>query len=227
MAALPDPFPDPVYHCAVSQDLFFLLIHPPPFALAVTSHRLTALAILSLFHLYLLLGSRPAVILAHGRACSSSLPLVIRPVNRCGAPLLEMGLKSYFAPRKGEDKQKTAAKTEVANEKPSEAGSDGLTPLESPRPAYMSGSSGSSPYGSRPNSLYRNSGMDQLSEIKCDIMVNWLHSQQEEKLWCAGEFEEGVVLKKARGQYACCPAELAEEPHGFLKAVEALNVRVS
>lgn len=138
-----------------------------------------------------------------------------------------MGLKSYFAPRKGEDKKKNAAKPDVSNEKAVEARPDSLPPLDSPRPAYLAGSSGSSPYGSRPNSLYRNSGMDQLSEIKCDVMVNWLHSQQEEKLWCAGEYEEGVVLKKARGSYACCPAELAEEPNGFLKAVEQLNVRVS
>ncbi|KAF4535497.1 putative glycosyl transferase family 2 protein [Lasiodiplodia theobromae] len=138
-----------------------------------------------------------------------------------------MGLKSYFAPRKGEDKKKNAAKPDVSNEKAVEARPDSLPPLDSPRPAYLAGSSGSSPYGSRPNSLYRNSGMDQLSEIKCDVMVNWLHSQQEEKLWCAGEYEEGVVLKKARGSYACCPAELAEEPNGFLKAVEQLNVRVA
>ncbi|KKY13398.1 putative glycosyl transferase family 2 [Diplodia seriata] len=137
-----------------------------------------------------------------------------------------MGLKSYFAPRKGEDK-KNAAKAVITNEKPAEARPDSLPPLDSPRPAYLAGSSGSSPYGSRPNSLYRSSGMDQLSEIKCDVMVNWLHSQQEEKLWCAGEYEEGVVLKKARGSYACCPAELAEEPNGFLKAIEQLNVRVA
>lgn len=139
-----------------------------------------------------------------------------------------MGLKSYFAPRKGEDKKKVAAKTEVTAEKPAESRPDVLPALDSPKPAYLAGSNSTSPYGSRPNSLYRNSaGMAELNDIKCDVMVNWLHSQQEEKLWCAGEYEEGVVLKKARGQYACCPAELAEEPSGFLKAVELLNVRVS
>jgi hypothetical protein len=57
-------------------------------------------------------------------------------------------------------------------------------------------------------------------------MVNWLHSQQEEKLWTTGEEEEGVMLKKSRGEYTCSPADLAEEADGFFAAVHGLNVKV-
>lgn len=69
--------------------------------------------------------------------------------------------------------------------------------------------------------------MEEINEIKCDVMVNWLHSQQEEKLWTTGEPEEGVVLKMSRGKYTCSPPDLADEPVGFFKAVETLNVRVA
>ena len=69
--------------------------------------------------------------------------------------------------------------------------------------------------------------MEEINEIKCDVMVNWLHSQQEEES-CGprSEPEEGVVLKMSRGKYTCSPPDLADEPVGFFKAVETLNVRV-
>lgn len=66
-----------------------------------------------------------------------------------------------------------------------------------------------------------------MNDLKCDVMVNWLYQQQMERLWTAGGIDEGVVLKKARGAYTCCPADITEEPYGFFKAVETLNVRVS
>lgn len=69
--------------------------------------------------------------------------------------------------------------------------------------------------------------MEEINDIKCDVMVNWLHSRQEEKLWTTGEGEEGVVLKKSRGQYTCAPADLAYESVGLFRAVQTLNVRVS
>ncbi|KAF2482839.1 glycosyl transferase family group 2-domain-containing protein [Neohortaea acidophila] len=58
-------------------------------------------------------------------------------------------------------------------------------------------------------------------------MVNWLYQQQMERLWTAGGADEGVVLKKARQAYTCCPADMIEHPSGFFKNVEALNVRVA
>ncbi|EME46198.1 hypothetical protein DOTSEDRAFT_101420, partial [Dothistroma septosporum NZE10] len=98
-------------------------------------------------------------------------------------------------------------------------------------PAPVSGTA--TPAWSRPASLYpsggdfRNSQTDDLNEIKCDVMVNWLYQQQMERLWTAGGIDEGVVLKKTRGQYTCCPGDIVDEPYGFFKAVETLNVRVA
>lgn len=86
---------------------------------------------------------------------------------------------------------------------------------------------------SRPNSQmfpagdFRNNAPEELRDIKCDVMVNWLYQQQMEMLWTAGAADEGVVLKKTRGNYTCCPPDLMEEPFGFFKSIEMLNVRVS
>ena len=90
---------------------------------------------------------------------------------------------------------------------------------------------GGSRGSSRPASLYpvgdfRNATVEEINDIKCEVMVNWLYSQQEEKLWTTGEEDEGVVLKKSRGMYTCSPADLADEQSGFFQAVQELNVKV-
>ncbi|KAL2353394.1 glycosyl transferase family group 2-domain-containing protein [Cryomyces antarcticus] len=69
--------------------------------------------------------------------------------------------------------------------------------------------------------------MEDINEIKSDVMVNWLYQQQMERLWTAGGHDEGVVLKKGRGAYTCCPSDIIDEPVGFFKAVQTLNVRVA
>lgn len=69
---------------------------------------------------------------------------------------------------------------------------------------------------------------EEMSDTRCEIMVSWLHQQQIERTWFDSRAnDEGVVLKKSKGEYACCPENLADEPEGFCKAVELLNVRVS
>jgi len=88
------------------------------------------------------------------------------------------------------------------------------------------GSIHESQLSSYPVGDFRNNEKDELRDIKCDVMVNWLYQQQMEMLWTAGAADEGVVLKKARGTYTCCPADVMEEPFGFFKAVEMLNVKV-
>ena len=84
---------------------------------------------------------------------------------------------------------------------------------------------------SRPASIYpmgdfRNSTVDEITDIKCDVMVNWLHQQQLEAMWASGGPGEGVVLKKTRENFTCCPNDLAGYRHDFFDAVRALNVRV-
>ena len=68
---------------------------------------------------------------------------------------------------------------------------------------------------------------DSQREIKCEVMVNWLHTKQEERLWTSGEPGEGVVLKRGKGQYVCCPGDLMEDNSLFFEMVAELNVRVS
>lgn len=128
-----------------------------------------------------------------------------------------MGLMGYLAPGKAAKKEAAAANADH-NEKsvaPSGTSTPGL-------------STGPSPWTSRPASLYpigdfRNAAQDEIIDIKCDIMVNHLHSEQMVSLWTAGGHDEGVVLKKSRGQYTCCPSDLDQEPAGFYKAVQSLS----
>ncbi|KAK4978475.1 hypothetical protein LTR66_010567 [Elasticomyces elasticus] len=127
-----------------------------------------------------------------------------------------MGFKDYFAPGKAKKN-----KTEIPV---------GMADLYSttPRPAFTGQST---PLGSVPASIYpdgdfRNATVGDINEIKCDVMVNWLYSQQMELLWTAGDHDEGVVLKKGQGAYTCCPSDLIDEHAGFFDAVQALNMRV-
>lgn len=144
-----------------------------------------------------------------------------------------MGLLGYLAPGKAAKKEaankEAAAQTEM-NEKsvaPSGTSTPGLYPSRVGTPGNES-----SPWASRPASLYpigdfRNAAQDEVLDIKCDMMVNHLYQQQMELLWTAGGHDEGIVLKKSRNQYTCCPSDLDQEPAGFSKAVQMLNVRVS
>ena len=56
-------------------------------------------------------------------------------------------------------------------------------------------------------------------------MVNYLHQQQLEKMWSNGGIEEGVMLKKARDEFACSPKDLRQQREGFFDAVKQLNVK--
>src|SRR5215471_21274749 len=78
-----------------------------------------------------------------------------------------------------------------------------------------------------PDGDFRNWEAHQVIEIKCDVMVNWLHGQQVENLWFQGDLGEGVVLKKRRDSYTSCPKVLMDERGGLYDAVRRLNVRVS
>lgn len=150
-----------------------------------------------------------------------------------------MGIGGYFAPGRGSNRNSgQSVKTTQQIEKPVDVQP---SPPQSPWQShfntggvpslYGSPMNGGSRNSSRPGSIYpvgdfRNSSMEEVNDIKCEVMVNWLHSQQEEKLWTSGEEEEGVVLKKSRGMYTCSPADLAEEQAGFFQAVQTLNVKV-
>ena len=56
-------------------------------------------------------------------------------------------------------------------------------------------------------------------------MADYLRVQQVSRHWTDGN-DQGVVMKKSRGNYICSPPELADVEDGFMKAIERLNVQV-
>jgi hypothetical protein len=63
--------------------------------------------------------------------------------------------------------------------------------------------------------------------MKNEMMVEFVWQQQRRELWSTDRPGEGVVLKKARGEYVCAPRSLESERGGFFDAIRAMNVRVS
>ncbi|KAI9698880.1 MAG: hypothetical protein M1820_007301 [Bogoriella megaspora] len=132
--------------------------------------------------------------------------------------------KSYLTPNK-EAKNKQS-KAEKDAEK-STTVVDPMQEMSTPKFPFSPGQTpGMSPWasqpGSRPGSLYQS---DEMTDIKCNVVVAHLYQQQLERLWTSGADDEGVVLKKGRGQYTACPSELTQTEAGFYDAVVALNVR--
>lgn len=84
---------------------------------------------------------------------------------------------------------------------------------------------------SRPSSLYpdgdfRNGESASVLDIKSDVMVNWLHQRQLERLWAYGTPGEGVVLKKSKNNYCVAPESLLQEQGGLYDQVQQMNVKV-
>ena len=87
-----------------------------------------------------------------------------------------------------------------------------------------------SPKGFNQPSLYptgdfRNSPSPDYHDMKTEIMCNYLYQQQLKKMWSSGTEEEGVLLKKGRDEYACCPPDLEMQRGGLFDAIRGLNVR--
>ncbi|KAH0556981.1 hypothetical protein GP486_005230 [Trichoglossum hirsutum] len=78
-----------------------------------------------------------------------------------------------------------------------------------------------------PDGDFRNGDADEVAEIKADVFVNWLYQEQLANLWANRASGEGIVLKKKRGVYSCCPPELRCHEGGLFKAVESMNVSVA
>jgi hypothetical protein len=127
--------------------------------------------------------------------------------------------KSYLRPI-----PKTDEKSENASSQP-------VSSFElqvSPAPSSSGGSQLATPTASSfPSGDFRNAPRESVNEIKSDVMVSWLYQQQLERLWASHAPGEGVVLKKARSNYACCPSSLADERDGFFDQIRKMNVRVS
>ncbi|KAK4193139.1 glucans biosynthesis glucosyltransferase H [Podospora australis] len=72
----------------------------------------------------------------------------------------------------------------------------------------------------------RNSDVSALMDIRNDMMVNHLYEQQLRKQYASGmDPYEGVVLKKARGNFTCCPPQMAAIPESLYAMISQMNVR--
>jgi hypothetical protein len=177
------------------------------------------------------------------------LPILIQHLL---ALLGTMGLKSYFAPGKGskkdEEKKGHGKKAPTANNTtvltdltPSGHTSPSLarpTPVPGSTPGVLTPGDHNSPYGSRPASVYsrrslypagdfRNSARESLLDVKADVMCSWLFQRQMEKQYVTGMLPgEGVVIKKGKNSYACCPPQLRDLPGSLYEMAMELNVRV-
>lgn len=126
-------------------------------------------------------------------------------------------LKSYFTPAKVAEEKKSNNAT---------LATPGLEMAMGPvSPSIRSG------FPSRPASLYpegdfRNSPRESMLDIKTDVMASYIQQQQLEKLWSTESPGEGVILKKEKGSYACCPPDLQHDRGGLFDAVVQMNVRV-
>ncbi|KAK4041519.1 glycosyl transferase family group 2-domain-containing protein [Parachaetomium inaequale] len=140
-----------------------------------------------------------------------------------------MGIGSYF---KAEKPQAKPAATPASPPRNNASHQQQPSMSENPAPSLRPDSELHPPtprYSSRPQSIsgrsVRSTGSSMLDDIKHEVMVNYLYQQQCSHLWVSdgsGEIE-GVLLRKARGQYMACPPQLGNSP--FALACAALNVQ--
>lgn len=160
----------------------------------------------------------------YNRGSSRYIPAVHVQLPGISNKVVKMNaLKGYLVPTKKPKKDEPSNQIVVT------------PPIEltvTPPEGSIISSPGPSQPPSRPSSLFpsgdfRNLPRESVLDVKADVMVSWLHQQQLEKLWAFGIPSEGVVLKKARDNFTCCPATLRDEANGFFDNVVAMNVRVS
>ncbi|CAJ2503294.1 Uu.00g106880.m01.CDS01 [Anthostomella pinea] len=150
-------------------------------------------------------------------------------------------LTSYFAPGRasdGGDKGHDKTTPEVV----SDMSLNNLSPKAPARPPPLLStpdSGAATPLsfsaGSRPSSLYPNSlypsgdfrnARQSLLDVKADVMANWLYQQQLERQYATGILPgEGVVVKKGKNSYTCCPPQLRDVPYSLYEMAMELNVR--
>ncbi|KAI1773548.1 glycosyl transferase family group 2-domain-containing protein [Hypoxylon cercidicola] len=98
-------------------------------------------------------------------------------------------------------------------------------PESVPRPASLSRHASAYPSSLYPRGDFRNDH-ESLINVKADVMCSWLYQQQLERQYATGILPgEGVVLKKGKNNYACCPPQLRDIPNSLHDMAMQLNVR--
>lgn len=64
-----------------------------------------------------------------------------------------------------------------------------------------------------------------MEDIRHGVIVNYIYQNQCTRLWVASAVSEGVLVRKARGEYESCPHNLVDTELG--QAVKNLNLEVS
>ncbi|KAI0144157.1 glycosyl transferase family group 2-domain-containing protein [Hypoxylon sp. NC0597] len=109
-------------------------------------------------------------------------------------------------------------------------------PLSTPTAALSPGvATPRGPYASRAGSInassifpagdFRNA-RESILNVKSDVVCSWLYQQQLERQYATGMLPgEGVILKKGKNDYTCCPPHLRDIPNGLYDMSMELNVR--
>jgi hypothetical protein len=61
--------------------------------------------------------------------------------------------------------------------------------------------------------------------VRNAVMINFLRQCQLKKLWSDINQDEGVILKRGKGDFICQPEEISSLPGGFYDQVMRLNVK--
>ncbi|KAI1824602.1 glycosyl transferase family group 2-domain-containing protein [Xylaria intraflava] len=147
--------------------------------------------------------------------------------------------KSYFAPGKSgpvEEKEHGKKKTPAVIERGlGQLAPGSAAPATSPNFSFPGTPLARTPMPSRPGSFIRGSfypdgdfrnARENLVEVKADVTCSWLYQQQLERQYATGILPgEGVVLKKGRNNYACCPPQLQDIKYSLYDMAMELNVR--
>jgi hypothetical protein len=138
--------------------------------------------------------------------------------------------KSYFAPGHSKEEEKKGSGKKAAGKATQGALAAGSVPgVATPTSTYASRppSIQSRRASGDPTGDFRNQQRESLLDVKTDVMCNWLYQRQLERQYATGMLPgEGVVLKKGKGDYACCPPQLRDMPNSLHDMAMALNVRV-
>ena len=93
--------------------------------------------------------------------------------------------------------------------------------LDHDYPAYRP----ASPLSAR-SDAFSTTEITSANAVRNAVMINFLRQRQLKKLWSDTNLEEGVILKRSKGDFICQPDEMSHVPGGFFDQVQKLNVKV-